>query len=138
MPACEQVVYRREQLDCTIWAIEGPTEAPEDSETVEEAPEEARIAPVRYGRPSDGRTGRPGAPLAVVPHLRWPVSRRFLGLGASAGLALLAGIGCGGGPQRGPGGEEGERTEGEPEDRDRRRRRRGRGGGLRRLLRRLL
>jgi hypothetical protein len=41
MPACEQVVYRREQLDCTIWAIEGPTEAPEDSETVEEAPEEA-------------------------------------------------------------------------------------------------
>jgi len=39
MPACEQVVYRREQLDCTIWAIEGPTEAPEDSETVEEAPQ---------------------------------------------------------------------------------------------------
>jgi hypothetical protein len=54
------------------------------------------------------------------------VSRRFLELGASAGLMILvAGFGCGG--------EGGERTEAEPEDRDRRRGRR-RDGGLRRLL----
>ena len=65
--------------------------------------------------------------------------RRFLelGFGVSVGLALLAGIGCGGEPPRGPGGEEGERTGAEVGDRDRRRRR-GHGGGLRRLLRRLL
>ena len=65
------------------------------------------------------------------------MSRRFLCLGASARLVMLAGIGCGGEPPRGPGGEEGERTGTEVEDRDRRRRR-GRGGGLRRPLRRLL
>jgi hypothetical protein len=61
--------------------------------------------------------------------------RRFLELGASAGLVLLAGVGCLGEGPRVPGGEEGERTG--AEDRDRRRRR-GRGGGLRRLLKRLL
>ena len=64
--------------------------------------------------------------------------RRFLelGFGVSVGLALLAGIGCGGEAPQGPEGEAGERTEAELEDRDRRRRRGG--GGLRRLLRRLL
>ena len=67
--------------------------------------------------------------------------RRFLelGLGASAGLVLLGGIGCRGEAPRGPRGEEAERTGAEVEDRDRKRkRRRGGGGGLRRLLRRLL
>jgi hypothetical protein len=91
--------------------------------------------PRGHTEPAAGRS----APVPVVSPLRWPVSRRrFLELGASVGLALLAGIDCGGEAPRGPGGEGGERTEAEPEDGDRRKRRRGRGGELRRLLRRLI